>query len=301
MGAVGEVLRRQRLKSGADLDRISQETKIPSRYLLAIEREEFEKLPGRVFLFSFVRQYAQTLGLDEVQVLAQLREEQEPPPAPPAPESPCPRPRWKRVPVILAGAAVLLLAFVLADTIPWSGSAVPPVPQSASVVSAGAADRAAPSVPAEQPPAAELPPTSAGQPPAPAAQPATLAEQPSAPAAQPVALPEQPVTRAEQPPLASVASAGLRLVLTARKRTWVTAKQDGRSAFSGTLQPNEGRVLEGGATIDVVIGNPEAVEVSLNGKPLEIAGPPGDVAEVRIAAPDAPPVISHRRPLSDLY
>ena len=53
MGAVGERLRRERLKTGLDLDRVSQDTKIPARFLEAIEQEQFEKLPGRVVLFSF--------------------------------------------------------------------------------------------------------------------------------------------------------------------------------------------------------------------------------------------------------
>jgi cytoskeleton protein RodZ len=254
MGAVGERLRRERLKTGLDLDRVSQDTKIPARFLEAIEQEEFEKLPGRVFLFSFLRQYAQALGLDELELMAQLRAEQEPPPPAPVPESPRPRRRRTQVGVMLAGAAVLLLAFILANPRPWNWSAqhVPPAPRGALIVSSGSADRMVSSVP-------------------------------------------------EQPPPAPVVPAGLRLVLVAKQRTWVTAKRDGRSAFAGTLQPNESRVLEGGETVDLVIGNPEAVDLSLNGKLIEIAGPRGEMAEVRIGAPDAPPVISHRRPLADIY
>lgn len=113
MPLVGETLRRERLKSGLDLDRISRETKIPARLLLAIEQEEFEKLPGRVFAISFVRQYAQTLGLDEDQVIADLREQQEPPPPPVAPPPPPEPTKRKSVqPMALAIAAgVLLLLF----------------------------------------------------------------------------------------------------------------------------------------------------------------------------------------------
>src|SRR5215472_4817909 len=115
MGAVGERLRRERLKTGLDLDRVSQDTKIPARFLEAIEQEQFEKLPGRVFLFSFLRQYAQALGLDELELMAQLRAEQEPPPSAPVRESPRPRHRRKQVGMMLAGTAVLLIAFILAN------------------------------------------------------------------------------------------------------------------------------------------------------------------------------------------
>lgn len=115
MAFVGEMLRRERLKSGLDLERISRETKIPARLLQAIEQEEFDKLPGRVFAISFVRQYAHTLGLDEDQVVADLREQQEPPPLPAMPP-PEPPKRKSVQPVALAialGVIVLLFAHAL--------------------------------------------------------------------------------------------------------------------------------------------------------------------------------------------
>lgn len=325
MGAVGETLRRERLKSGVELDRISQETKIPTRYLEAIEQEEFEKLPGRVFLISFVRSYAQALGLDEAELIAELRAAEAPLPPPPVLESPPPRrSQWTGIPemlagkilggtdsiraalqrigirevlagtlfrgtdliravlrrtgmrVKLAGAAVVVVAFMVAYTAPWSGSAPPDpadTPETASPATSGSADRLVP--PERQ---AELPPA-----------PQTAGE------AQPT------LVREADPPPAPVAAAGLRLVLVAKQRTWVSAKQDGHRVFAGPLQPNESRVLEGRGAVDVVIGNPEGVEVSLNGKLLEIPGSRGEQAEVRIAAPDAPPVISHRHSLADIY
>ena len=116
MAFVGEMLRRERLKSGLDLERISRETKIPARLLQAIEQEEFDKLPGRVFAISFVRQYAHTLGLDEDQVVADLREQQEPPPPPTIMPPPEPPKRKSVQPVALAialGVIVLLFAHAL--------------------------------------------------------------------------------------------------------------------------------------------------------------------------------------------
>ena len=251
MGAVGDRLRSERLKSGLGLDRISQETKIPTRYLDAIEQEQFEKLPGQLFLINFVRQYARVLGLDEPQLIAQLRAEQ----GPPLPEPPHSRLGRRRIGGIAAGAAALLLIFLLAYTAPWSGSAprVPVPPRGTRSVSSGSADRM---------------------------------------------VSFAPVAPAPRPP---VAAAGLRLVLIARERTWVDVKWDGHSAFAGTLQPSESRVLEGSASVDLVIGNPEGLELSVDGKPIDITGPRGQLAEVRIAAPDAPPAISHRQPLADLY
>lgn len=159
MAFVGEMLRRERLKSGLDLERISRETKIPERLLQAIEQEEFDKLPGRVFAISFVRQYAHTLGLDEDQVVADLREQQEPPP-PPVMPPPEPPKRKSVQPVALAialGVIVLLFAHAL-----WQRTPDQPV---------AGQETPAPLAPAASKPAPEpLPVSAAVQPPvAPAA------------------------------------------------------------------------------------------------------------------------------------
>src|SRR4051794_715231 len=61
---VGETLRRERLRRNLDFEQISQELKISTRFLEAIERDQYDKLPGGVFARSFVRQYAGLLGLD---------------------------------------------------------------------------------------------------------------------------------------------------------------------------------------------------------------------------------------------
>lgn len=160
MAFVGEMLRRERLKSGLDLERISRETKIPERLLQAIEQEEFDKLPGRVFAISFVRQYAHTLGLDEDQVIADLREQQEPPPPP---VMPCPEPPKRKSvqPVALAitaGVIVLLFAHAV-----WQRTQDPPdiARQEAPVSPTPAASKPAPGPlpvsPAVQPPASPAP------------------------------------------------------------------------------------------------------------------------------------------------
>ena len=54
-------------------EEISSATKISLRFLEAIEREDFSKLPGGIFSRSFIRSYARYLGLDEERVLALAR------------------------------------------------------------------------------------------------------------------------------------------------------------------------------------------------------------------------------------
>src|SRR5207253_6966431 len=80
MISVGETLRRERLRTGLDLERIAQDTKISVRTLELIEGDQFEKLPGGVFARSFVRQYARAVGVDEEEIVGELDKMLAPPP-----------------------------------------------------------------------------------------------------------------------------------------------------------------------------------------------------------------------------
>jgi cytoskeletal protein RodZ len=73
----GEELRRERELREIKLREVSESTKISLRYLEALERNEFEGLPGGVFNRGFVRAYAEFIGVDpEGMVNAYLLEEQ---------------------------------------------------------------------------------------------------------------------------------------------------------------------------------------------------------------------------------
>ena len=70
----GEGLRRARESRGVSLEEVSKATRISVRLLEAIERERFDQLPGGVFRSSFVRQYAQAVGLDEEQTVTEFEQ-----------------------------------------------------------------------------------------------------------------------------------------------------------------------------------------------------------------------------------
>ncbi len=90
MISVGETLRRERLRRNLDLDHISQDLKISPRFLEAIEEEQFDKLPARVFAKSFVRQYARLLELDEDEMAAEVQRALQPAPEPQTAVQPAP-------------------------------------------------------------------------------------------------------------------------------------------------------------------------------------------------------------------
>jgi cytoskeleton protein RodZ len=70
MASFGENLRRERELRGISLREVSDATKISSRFLLALEEDRVDILPGGLFPRAFVRQYARFLGLDAERAVA---------------------------------------------------------------------------------------------------------------------------------------------------------------------------------------------------------------------------------------
>lgn len=64
MFELGNNLREARHRRQIDLVAAEQDTKIRSKYLSALETEDFDILPGPVFVRGFLRTYSQYLGLD---------------------------------------------------------------------------------------------------------------------------------------------------------------------------------------------------------------------------------------------
>ena len=67
-------LSRYRARQGVTLEQIAESTKINIRFLRAIEGEEFEQLPGGIFSTSYIRQYADAVGLDPNDLLERYYE-----------------------------------------------------------------------------------------------------------------------------------------------------------------------------------------------------------------------------------
>lgn len=75
MVRVGQRLHQERSKRQLSLDDIAQATKIKPRFLAAIERGEYDKLPSPAYAKGFVRNYAAFLGLPRTEVTALFRRE----------------------------------------------------------------------------------------------------------------------------------------------------------------------------------------------------------------------------------
>jgi cytoskeleton protein RodZ len=73
MAEIGATLREARMRERIDVSEIEATTKIRAKYLRALENEEWDLLPGPTFVKSFLRTYADTLGLDGKALVEEYR------------------------------------------------------------------------------------------------------------------------------------------------------------------------------------------------------------------------------------
>ena len=73
MPEIGDQLRETRLRNRIDITEVEAATKIRAKYLRALENEEWELLPGPTFVKTFLRTYADYLGLDARNLVEEYR------------------------------------------------------------------------------------------------------------------------------------------------------------------------------------------------------------------------------------
>jgi cytoskeleton protein RodZ len=70
VASVGEHLRELRQRRGLSLEELSRTTRVPPRYLEALESDNFSALPAPVFVRGFIRAYCQAVGAPADEALA---------------------------------------------------------------------------------------------------------------------------------------------------------------------------------------------------------------------------------------
>ena len=265
MTSIGERLRQERQRRNLDLAEVAGQTGIRPNFLEAIEVEAWDRLPGKFFVRSFVRQYARALGMDASEVDAELeklsKEEETASEVKPSPQPQrirlLPLPTQLRQRGFREHRGLTQLGLFVAVGLVCYGiyalwqsgrpASSPPVehPTTSSPVSTQ------PSVSPERAPVVE------------SGSPADV------PKKEPP--PESPPT----PPMPD------RLVvnLVATEETWVSLRVDGREIFSGILSPGDRRSFEGTSLVKLRTGNAAGLEIQWNGKPV---GPVGQRGEVRV-------------------
>jgi cytoskeletal protein RodZ len=110
---IGSKLQKVRQDQGISLREIANATKISPHILEALERNDLARLPGGIFARGYLRAYAAELGLDPEQVVAEFRDQVEPPPEERLPDPPTDYVDWGARRRKLGVAAVFVLAAAL--------------------------------------------------------------------------------------------------------------------------------------------------------------------------------------------
>lgn len=244
----GETLKREREMRGVSLHEISTATRIGTRFLEALENEQWDRLPGGVFNRGFVRAVAHFLGLDEEKLLAEyaLVTDDHPSAAVWADRTAAkPRRPWKS-----AVAALLLVA--AAVTIGWTYWQNPEI-------FAGIRTVYAPPAPASTAPPAQSP------------QPAPQAAAPTDANAQ------NPTTAAAEP---------LELKIFASRGTTLIVIIDGKKAFDGRLARGEQQQYKAASRVEISTGDSHALFVELNGLTVPPLGAPGAPGQITLTHED---------------
>jgi cytoskeleton protein RodZ len=76
---IGAQLRETRMRRRIDIGEVEAATKIRAKYLRALENEEWSLLPGPTFVKTFLRTYAEYLGLDARSLVEEYRQRYERP------------------------------------------------------------------------------------------------------------------------------------------------------------------------------------------------------------------------------
>jgi cytoskeletal protein RodZ len=254
------------------LEEIAARTKIGVKHLEAIEAGEFDKIRGSFFLKSFVRQYAETLGLDWAELEGDLNALLEPEPPQPVLVREASRETRDIPPMPLPGrrpegpgSAVkhVALSFIVVILVMLGCSAI-----------YSAWERFHQS-PAAGKPAIQRPLEN----PAPPAPPSPIVE-------------PKPPAEAKSNGVEAVAEPRGRqdsqqfdgsLKLSAKEDAWVSVSAGGKTIFIGILKANETKTLNGLETARLLTGNAGGLEISWNGQSIGPVGPHGQVRIVNFS------------------
>jgi cytoskeleton protein RodZ len=257
----GASFKKARESRGISLDRIAQDTRISTRFLSAIENEEFHLLPGGIFNRGFVRAFAESVGLDPDQTVAEydrlvsVREPSEVITSAAAPPAPT-RAERHLYPIIAGILAIAIAIFyiVTRDT--------------------GGGPREIQSPPAAPAPAPTVPQAAPTTPPQTTAQ----SSQPAAATPAPTPAPPEP-TPAPVPPN----NPGLTLNVEVHAETWIKVKSDGTTVLPGeVLEPGMTRKFTAENSIQIDVGNAAGLSLKINDRPLKPLGKSGQVRSLTI-------------------
>lgn len=256
MPTLGEELRRLREEKGFSFREVSDATHIGSRFLQAIESDNYSILPGGIFNRGFVRSYARYVGLDEEQAMVLYNQQLE------AQGGETPRttaPSWDGIeeeassPWGTIALIVIILLLVSAGIYSayryFNGEAATsqivgttPVPSASVALSpsptAASSESSSPS---------PSPTTESSLAPSPSTTPTTVVS--------------------PAPPLTGNLQVKIQI---GENQCWLKVKSDTNPAAEGTLNPGDVREFAASEKMIMSFGNAVGITATLNGRPMKI-------------------------------
>jgi cytoskeletal protein RodZ len=275
MSNFGASFRRAREAAGLPLERIAAETRISTRFLLAIESEDFHLLPGGVFNRGFVRAYAAHLGLDPDQAVNEYSRisatsDESTVPVREGERNSSNKPERSLYPVLAAILLVLIATYYIVNR----GSTSKPAEVAAPVSVQEAAPPPDPAPPPTAPAESNevIPPTTSPV---------------SASTTFPAAVSPAPVEVKPAAPGAPFATAALVLEVDVKELTWIRIATDGTVALNDSVSAGTVRRFSAERTIDVILGNAGGASMRINGRDMGQLGARGQVREFKITPENA--------------
>jgi cytoskeletal protein RodZ len=259
----GEHLRREREMRRVSLDEICAATRIATRYLQALEKEQWEVLPGGIFNRGFVRAVARFLGLDEDGLVAEYALATNQQSAAAALTNPPPQQvtakKSRRAPWIISVLAVLLV--LGGGSFAWRWYAGGRVQRIKSQKATTGVEQPKPNTPDES----------------------VSSNQNNSPSE--TALSERPSVSADVPQ----GLAGLQLKIEAGKTTTVTVLADGSKVFRGRMTAGENRTFDAQNVFEISARNPGALLLELNGQTLARLASSAHSSRIKVTRNDLKP------------
>jgi cytoskeletal protein RodZ len=243
----GASFKKARESKGISLDQIAKTTRISTRFLAAIESEEFHLLPGGVFNRGFIRSFAESVGLDPNQAVADyerlvlVREPSDMMAS--ASQRSSGRERYL-YPIALGVLAVAIAIFYIVSRDSSRHADIPVAP--------------------------------------PVTAPATKPEPSPPPTSEPAVPAATPAPTETEPAPAAITTQALTLDVGAHEKTWIKVASDGNNASAEILEPGMTRKFTAASSLYISIGNAAGLSLKVNDMPLKPLGKSGQVRSLTI-------------------
>ncbi|HOJ16066.1 MAG: DUF4115 domain-containing protein [Caldisericia bacterium] len=252
METIGDILRNKRLEKGLTLEDVSNLVKIRKKYLEALESGNYNEIPGTVYAKSFLKIYADFLGLDRFYILKRYQSEIMPEQnivIPPTYYMPINNQKSKRA------SRTKLFLYIIATIIGivlivWGINSLRSSDTTSNIIDEKIIENPLPNNQIE-PPEIEVPI-------------------------------EEIIVTPPKPQKITHNFDKLALKIDSNAYSWISKTIDGKNTTSYTMLPNKSESFDARKSVNLRIGNASGIKINVNGFDLGNLGKSGEVIDLRI-------------------